>query len=187
MNTNLIQLPSLQHRAHTFESQYLATIAEHSQFAATLQTNIKTRNVSRRLMEMHKERARQSLHQLRVRFNRAVTGNGWRRKPQYTPIFVASLEGSINTYDRHKTLHYHIVIGNLFERFDQQQVEQTLRQIWPNTEVGVDDILVKTLDSEHRRGWTDYISKERTRGNRDCVDYFNAQLPPSLCFGAQLK
>ena len=185
MNTNQLSALSLHRRAHISESQYLATIAEHSQFAATLQTNIKTRNLSHDLMEIQRQRASRSLHQLRIRFNRATTGNGWRRKPQYTPIFVASLEGSINTYDRHKTLHYHIVIGNLFEQFDQQRVEQTLRTIWPSTEVGIDDIVVKTLDSEHRRGWTDYIIKERERGNRDCVDYFNAQLPPSLCLGAE--
>jgi hypothetical protein len=176
---------SLQRRAILGETQFLAQIAEQSQFAATLQTHFRTRNIGARRMEQYKQQATASLHKLRLRFNRATTGNGWLRKPNLTPIFVPSLEGTLNNYDRHKTLHFHIVIGNLSARYDTELLHSTLRDAWLRTDAGVDDIVVTELDSTRRAGWTSYIGKERERGNKDCIDYYNAQLPPYLCTTAQ--
>jgi len=181
MNSSGLQSKQLQRRSIEQEVEYLANIASHSQFAATLQTSLQTRNVGKKRMEQLTDQARRSLHQLRMRFNRATTGDRCRTNPNLTPIFIASLEGSLNTYDRNRTLHFHAVIGNLQEEFDLARVEHVLREIWPATDYGVDDIVVKPLTDERRRGWTDYISKERMQGNFDCVDYHNAQLPQYLC------
>lgn len=180
MSTQYDNKLSHKERMRLAEGDFLAQIAEHSQFAATLHTNIKTQGLSVTQMTEARQRASSSLYQLRLRFNRATTGKGWLRKPDYTPIFVPALEGSFNTYDRHRTLHYHVVIGNLPQHYDSELLGKTLRGIWTATDVGADDIQVEDLYRGRERGWTDYISKEYSLGNTECIDYHNAQLPPYL-------
>jgi hypothetical protein len=181
MNTAQQNARLLELRTRLAEREYLAQIARHSTHALTLQTSLKTYNASPTALCRHVQQARTALHKFRLRFNRATTGNGWRRNPSYVPVFVPVLEGTMNTYDRARTLHFHCVLGNLPARLGDEALASVTRRCWLATEVGADDIVLVPLTPHRKQEWTDYMTKERDRGNVDCVDYYNAQLPAFLC------
>lgn len=170
----------LQLRAKHEIAQYLERIVQHSQFAVTLQTSLRTRNISAKTMQRFTDSARDSLQRFRLQLNRRLTGNGWLRKPQYTPVFIASLEGTRNTYDRHRTLHYHALVGNAPERFDAPALQSLMSDLWKRTDAGTADVVVRPLLAQRAAGWSQYILKEQRAGNWECVDFSNAQLPQHL-------
>ena len=95
------------------QADYLDKLAQHCDYALTLQTNLPTYAISNATMEQRLDATRSSLNQFRLRLNRLLTGNGWLRKDKYVPVFVAAIEGAQNTYDKNRTLHIHIALGNL--------------------------------------------------------------------------
>ena len=167
-------------RAQQAEQDFLADLAQYCSHALTLQTTLETHNVSTSLMEQYLDRARQSLHQLRMRSNRALTGNGWRRNPRYLPTFIPVVEGTINTYDRNRTLHIHLAVGNLPERYTEGDLLGIYRGCLISTSCAADDVALIPLRINEKAGWGHYLTKEEQQGRTDSVDYYNTQIPEHI-------
>ena len=75
------------------QTDYLDKLAQHCDYALTLQTNLPTYGISAATMEKRLDATRNCLHKFRMRFNRLLTGNGHRRNNDYLPIFIAAIEG----------------------------------------------------------------------------------------------
>jgi hypothetical protein len=162
---------------------YVRSIAEYCQYAITLQTNLKTYGRARSTIEYHYDELLGSVSYLRQRLNRLLTGNGYRRNESYKPIFLAAIEGTQNHYDRYKTLHVHIALGNTGlpnTEATKRLIEDGVRAIWTCTKVGVDDVRLIEMDKTGRRGWGGYQNKEARKGNTGVIDYSNIQLPMHL-------
>ena len=103
-----------QHKAAYIAAQhdYLQRVAQHCDYAITLQTSLRTAGIKARTMEDRLYKAQGSLRQLRNKLNRLLTGNGYKRNDRYLPVFVAAIEGTTNDYDLNRTLHIHIALGN---------------------------------------------------------------------------
>lgn len=165
---------------------YLQHIAQHCDYAVTLQTSFRTCGIKAKTMEDRLYRTQGSLRQLRNRLNRLLTGNGYKRNNRYLPIFVAAIEGTTNSYDLNRTLHIHVALGNTGHTANEQTrrlIEDGIRQIWAATDVGTTDVKVDRLTQGTEHRWMDYIGKEahagRT-GNIDVIDYSNTQIPEHL-------
>ena len=174
------QSNAIARRAKQAQQDYLASIAQHCSHALTLQTSLATQGASEALMLKNFETARQSLHQLRVRSNRALTGNGWQRNPRYLPIFVPVIEGTVNTYDRNRTLHIHLAVGNLPERYTEKDLLGIYRGCWLSTACAADDVALIPLRINAKAGWGHYLTKEERQGRTDSVDYYNTQIPEHI-------
>jgi hypothetical protein len=165
--------------AHAHD-EFLGQIAQKCTLSITLQTNLKTYNISNWLMEKHIDAAHQAMRSFKPKLNRLFTGNGYRRNPQLVPILLFALEGTTNTYDRNKSLHFHIAAGNIDEgRLDVDFLE-TLVKHWTGTGIGTDNIKITSLICGREHGWGTYINKENHKGNEWCVDYASTQIPSHL-------
>ena len=167
-------------RAQQAQQSYLADIAQYCSYALTLHTTLKTFGRSQQDLLDDFETSRHSLHQLRVRSNRALTGNGWQRNPRYLPIFVPVIEGTVNTYDRNRTLHIHLAVGNLPERYTEKDLLGIYRGCWLSTPCAADDVRLVPLWSNEKAGWGNYLTKEERQGRTDSVDYYNTQIPKHI-------
>ena len=167
-------------RAQKEQGYYVADIAQHCAYALTLPTTLKTFGRSQQALLDDFERTRHSLHQLRVRSNRALTGNGWQRNPRYLPIFVPVIEGTVNTYDRNRTLHIHLAVGNLPERYTEKDLLGIYRGCWLSTPCAADDVVLVPLRINEKAGWGHYLTKEERQGRTDSVDYYNTQIPEHI-------
>lgn len=168
------------------QHDYLQRVAQHCDYAITLQTSLRTCGIKAKTMEDRLYKAQASVRQLRNRLNRLLTGNGYKRNAAYLPVFVAAIEGTTNDYDLNRTLHIHIALGNTgFEANEDTRrlLEDGIRQIWTATEVGTADVRVDRLTRGTEQRWMDYIGKEahtgRT-GNTGVIDYSNTQIPAHL-------
>ena len=159
------------------QQAWLDKVAAHCDYALTLQTNLRTNGITAATMRQREDAVRTCLYAFRHKLNRLLTGNGWRRNDRYIPIFVPSIEGTLNTYDKNKTLHIHAALGNLPSTATAELLEDGIRQLWAATAVGTSDIKLKRIEQGTEARWTSYISKEATRGNLDCVDASNIQIP----------
>ena len=157
----------LQRAAAEAQREWIAQIAQQCTHQLTLQTNLATYNRAATTIERYAISAHSALNYFIPRFNRALTGNGWRRKSAYKPIIIPSLEGTLNTYDRHKTLHWHILLGNLPSYCNTEQLIDTARTIWLQHHNAQDNINCTQL--WHNTGFGNYIQKETRKGNYDCV------------------
>jgi hypothetical protein len=165
--------------AHAHDD-FLGQIAQKCTLSMTLQTNLKTYNISSRKMERHIDTAHQAMRSFKPKLNRLFTGNGYRRNPQLVPILLFALEGTTNTYDHNKSLHFHIAVGNIDEgRLDVDFLE-TLIKHWAGTGIGTNDIKITSLVRGREHGWGTYINKEHHKGNEWCVDYASIQIPSHL-------
>jgi hypothetical protein len=164
-------------RAH---DEFLGGLAQQCTLSMTLQTKLKTYNISKWLMDRHIEDAHQAMRSFKPKLNRLLTGNGYRRNPELLPILILALEGTTNTYDHNRSLHFHIAAGN----FDQQRLDvdflETLTKHWTGTGIGTDDIKITSLIRGREHGWGTYINKENYKGNEWCVDYASTQIPSHL-------
>ena len=130
-------------------------------------------------MQRKTDTAKQAFRTFMPKLNRLLSGNGWQRKAEYLPIVVTALEGSMNNYDKNKTLHFHVCIGNVDE--DRLTVDffEKLVGHWTATGVGTDDIKMHTLYLSSS-GFGEYSSKELWQGNADCIDFDLSQIPAHL-------
>jgi len=174
------QSKTLQRRAQRAEHEYLAAIAKHCSHALTLQTCFATQNVCAEDMAKNYDAVRQALHQLRMRSNRALTGNGWQRNARYLPIFVPVIEGTTNTYDPYKTLHLHIAVGNLPERYTHADLYSIYSRCWRQIKYSKPDVVITALQAGNEAGWLHYCAKEQRQGRTDAIDYYNAQIPEHI-------
>jgi hypothetical protein len=162
------------------QADYVAKLVQHCDYALTLQTSLRTYGISASTMERRLQSTRNSLHRFRMRLNRLLTGNGWKRNDKYVPVFVAAIEGTQNTYDKHRTLHIHIAIGNLPPSVTHEHLYAGVRQLWMNTEAGTADIKLDKLQRGTEQRWSEYIGKEANRGNWEVIDYSNTQAPKHI-------
>ena len=181
------------------QKAWLERLAREHQwdYAITLHTNLRTYAVAKSTLEQRIELTQRATQRFRQMLNRLLTGNGWRRKPAYTPHFLSSIEG---IGDKDKTLHIHASIGNVGHRATEatrQLLEEGIRQLWlktnvyapvtpnlstsPTKPIAVDDVDVKLIVDEETRGisterWIGYTGKEaETKGRWSVVDWTNAQ------------
>ena len=181
------------------QKAWLERLAREHQwdYAITLQTNLRTYAVAASTLKQRIELTQRATQRFRQMLNRLLTGNGWRRKPAYTPHFLSSIEG---IGDKDKTLHIHASIGNVGHRpteATRQLLEEGIRQLWlktnvyapftpnlstsPTKPIAVDDVDVKLIVDEETRGisterWIGYTGKEaETKRNWSVVDWTNSQ------------
>jgi hypothetical protein len=128
-------------RQHYAQAQkvWLERLAnEHKwDYAITLQTHLKTYAVSAATRQQRIEAVEKATHRFKMRLNRLLTGNGWRRNQAYTPHFLSSIEG-VDSKDN--TLHIHASIGNVGHKTTEatrELLEQGIRQLWLKTNVFV--------------------------------------------------
>ena len=162
------------------QADYLDKLAQHCDYALTLQTNLPTYAISNATMEQRLDATRSSLNQFRLRLNRLLTGNGWLRNDKYVPVFVAAIEGTQNTYDKNRTLHIHVALGNLPLAATHDLLEDGIRQLWAATAVGTTDIKLDKLTKGTEQRWNEYIGKEAHKGNLEVIDYSNTQAPKHI-------
>jgi hypothetical protein len=162
------------------QNSYLDKLAQHCEYALTLQTNLPTYSISAATMEKRLDATRSSLYKFRMRFNRLLTGNGWQRNKKHVPVFVAAIEGTKNTYDKNRTLHIHIALGNLPTAATQTLLEDGIRQLWAATDVGTTDIKLDKLTIGTEQRWNSYIGKEANNNNWQVIDYSNTQAPKHI-------
>jgi len=170
----------LNRRAQQAQQDYLAGISQHCSYGLTLHTTFKTFGRSSLTLLDYFETTRHSLHQLRVRSNRALTGNGWQRNPRYLPIFVPVIEGTVNTYDRNRTLHIHLAVGNLPERYAERDLLGIYRGCWLSNRCAADNVKIARLWRGQEDGWLNYFTKEEEQGRTDTIDYYNSQIPQHI-------
>jgi hypothetical protein len=158
---------------------FLIKYAPYCTHAITLQTNLATHNVSATTMLRLYERAQRTTRQFNSRLAYAAYANGAIRKPnQYHPLIITAIEGTLNTYDKNRTLHTHIALGNIINNQSriktEEQLAQTISDCWLETDCGANDIDIKKYSNN---GWINYITKEFDKGNMECVDWTNTHIP----------
>jgi len=160
--------------------QYIGTLAALCTHGLTLQTNLKTRNISQWQMERHIEDALAAMDEFQKRLNWLLTGNGYKRTPLKLPIIITALEGSQNTYDHNRSLHFHLALGNFdLNRLNENFITK-LSTHWQRTGIGTSDIKLEPLIHGREHGWGTYIDKEHNKGNDMCIDFLHTQIPSHL-------
>ena len=162
------------------QEQFICNLTKHCTHTLTLQTKLKTYNAGPIKIQEQREQAIQAFRSFRPKLNRLLTGNGHIRKLHLVPIIIPAIEGTLNTYDRNRTLHYHLALGNFdTTRLDLNFVEKLIES-WTATGVGTDDIKMFATITGREQGWGSYINKEYARGNDQCIDLANIQIPNYL-------
>jgi len=164
---------------HDSTKHFINLYAPFCTHALTLQMNLPTLNVSEVKMTMLKERAQRTARQFNRRLAVAAYSNGAIRKPAlYSPLIITAIEGTKNIYDKNRTLHLHIALGNILTSNSCIQTEEQLKTIirneWLATADGVDDIDIQQMTSDR---WITYITKEFDYGNAECIDWQNCYIP----------
>ncbi len=159
--------------------KFLNIYAPYCTHALTLQTNISTYNVTKAKMQLLNEIAIRNTRYFVRRLATTAYGNGATRKTHTLhPLVISSIEGTLNNYDKNKTLHTHIALGNILTPQShiktEEQLIKTIKTNWLATEIGVADIVIKKINSND---WINYITKELYEGNVDCVDWTNTHIP----------
>jgi hypothetical protein len=162
----------------------LNTYAPSCTHALTLQMHLHTLNATERRMDKLNECAVRATRQFISRLAYKAFGNGAKRKPNlYHPLVITAIEGTQNTYDKNKSLHAHIALGNILTENSNIKTEEQLRQIiretWLATDYGKDNIDIKKMQNN---GWITYITKEMQNGNMECVSWENTHTPNAALF-----
>ena len=159
--------------------QFLNTYAPYCTHALTLQMHLQTLNATERRMDKLNECAVRTTRQFISRLAYKAFGNGAKRKPNlYHPLVITAIEGTQNTYDKNKSLHAHIALGNILTAHSniktEAQLRQTIKDEWLKTTHGINDIVIEKMHSD---GWINYITKEMHNGNMECVSWENTHIP----------
>lgn len=183
---------SQQLKAAAAAQNWMGQLAQHAQWAITLQTAINSDSKDQQQLERKRELARQALQFLLPRLNQKLTGNGWRRKDEYKPLFVAAIQTGLHgraTYSapaEYKTIHIHALLGNTQSKYDRRDIQRILGELWPLAEYGTADIDVRPLILGAKTGWGEYCAREwQTNGNLEPVDFTTAQVPPQIAAQVQ--
>jgi len=169
----------MQTKLEQTTKQFLNRYAPYCTHALTLQMSLPTLNASEAKIDRLLEQASRTTRQFIKRFAYKAYGNGAKRKPNfYHPLIITAIEGTTNTYDRNRTLHAHIALGNILTTNsniqNEAQLRQTINDTWLATQHGNKDIDIKTMNSN---GWITYITKEMNNGNMECVSWENTHIP----------
>lgn len=158
--------------------KFSSELARFGTHGLTLQTKLYTCNSSGSGMDRKVDNAKQAFREFRPKLNRLLTGNGWVRSAQKLPLVLVSLEGSKDNYDRNKSLHFHLTLGNFdVERLDVDFLEKLVKH-WCDTGIGTDDIKLTSLYDAS--GFGGYCSKEVWKSNNECIDLMLSQIPAHL-------
>ena len=175
---NMHNHTELERRAADQQRIWLSAVSSHCTHQITLQTLLHTQAVKPTAMRERVFRAQSVLRYFIPRFNRALTGNGSRRNNKYLPIIVPVLEGTCDTYNPNKTLHWHLMVGNTPSHIDTTALQQHARDIWRQHDIAQDDVNASTLWL--RQGWAGYTTKEYRHGNYEGIDYALLQAPQHI-------
>lgn len=159
--------------------QFLNIYAPYCTHALTLQMRLHTLDATERRMDKLNEVAIRTTRQFVSRLAYKAFGNGAKRKPNlYHPLVITAIEGTQNTYDKNRTLHAHIALGNILTAQSNIQTEaelrETIKETWQATTYGINNIDIQTM---HSNGWITYITKEMNNGNMECVSWENTHIP----------
>ena len=111
-------------------------------------------------------------------FNKELYGNGARRKPLlYQPLLIATLEGTKNTGDPQLTLHYNIYLGNLPKILTTDDIKELWTYCWHIKAHQSNDIFITEPLANTESYLLCYGTKEGQKGNIDCWDFENTQIP----------
>ena len=165
----------MQIQAAHAEQEWIQAMSKNCSHQITMHTNLKTYGIQPSTMQQRMINAKQALRYFVPRFNRAMTGNGWRRNDNYIPVIIPALEGTLNTYDKNRTLHWHILIGNLPKHIETDYIHTQAQHIWSAHEYAKDNI--NTTSLWHAQGYASYTMKEHKQGNFECVETQLIQLP----------
>ena len=111
-------------------------------------------------------------------FNKELYGNGAKRKPQlYRPLLIPTLEGTGETANRHISFHYNIYLGNLPSVLTTEDIKTLWTHCWVNKAKQKNDVYVTPIKIQTQTHLLHYGTKEGQRGNIDCWDFENTQIP----------
>ncbi len=105
------------------------------------------------------------------RINRYFYGNGYKRKPDhYSLLVISSLEGQ----QYRQRMHYHLQLGNLPTDCTNEDLGKALTEAWSATDFGYTQKDLQALYGTH---WLNYMTKEISARNDDCMDWNNVCVP----------
>lgn len=168
---------SLQHRATQQAREFTVALASHCTYELTLHTRLRVAGMSPRSRRECVYRAQAAMRYFQPRLFRAVSGNSWLRYEHKMPVFIPALEGIYTDRDRF-TLHWHLLLGNLPSAVDTERLMDLARHIWTAHDDAGTDIEAQPLYDA--KGFGDYITKELSTINYDCIDYEFLKAPKHI-------
>lgn len=154
-------------------SAYFAKTSPNIKVSMTLQTRLVVKR-NKSLAEQQWINLQEDFHRFSSRLNYRFFGNGNRRKPhQFSLLVMPVIEGRLFSPEGHRTLHYHVGLGNLPEDQSLIGLRNIIHQEWAKTSFGMMDIEILPANT----GWLHYITKEAGIGNIECVDWRNMFVP----------
>ena len=129
-------------------------------------------------MERKVDQAKQAFREFQPKLNRLLTGNAWVRSAQKLPLVLVALEGTRDNYDKNKSLHFHLTLGNFDARRLDVDFLEKLVKYWCDTGVGTSDIKLHPL--YNAGGFGRYCTKEVWKFNDSCIDLDLTQIPAHL-------
>ena len=145
----------MQIQAAHAEQEWIQAMSKNCSHQITMHTNLKTYGIQPSTMQQRMTNAKQALRYFVPRFNRAMTGNGWRRNDNYIPVII--------------------LIGNLPKHIETDYIHTQAQHIWSAHEYAKDNINTSPL--WHAEGFAGYTMKEHKQGNFECVETQLIQLP----------
>jgi hypothetical protein len=162
-------------------NEWVVNIMCNCEYKVTLQSNLKTANSSKFLIERKVSDLSKNLSYLRFRLNKCLVG---RRDPiddATVPLLMPVIEGRLDSYSKGMTLHVHAGLGNLPAGTSVEAIRANILKIWGNSNFGVPDIEIESLEGiKSEEGWSSYILKEMKLGNFEVVDLKNLQGPQHI-------
>ena len=111
-------------------------------------------------------------------FNKELYGNGAKRKPLLLqPLLIATLEGTRETANRKKSLHYNIYLGNLPKVLTTDEIKTLWTYCWVDKAQQKNDIYITEVITNTQSHLLHYGTKEAQFGNTSCWDFTNTQIP----------
>ena len=153
---------------------------EHITHYVVAQSNYRAYQKDTKDIERMKFNIGKDLRHARNCFNKELYGNGARRKPAlYQPLFIATLEGTKETANRQKSLHYNIYLGNLPKALTTEDIKTLWKYCWVEKAQQKNDIYISEIQANTQSHLLNYGTKEAQFGNTSCWDFENTQIPYS--------
>ena len=145
-------------------------IVAHSHYRPYHQTTAAVQRMAQHL--------RKDMRHARNCFNKLLYGNGAKRKPLlYQPLLIATLEGTTVTTNPQLTLHYNLYLGNLPSTLTSQNIKVLWTYCWVEKAQQSSDIFITQPRPNTQTQLLYYGTKEAQRGNIECWDFENTQIP----------
>jgi hypothetical protein len=143
------------------------------QFGVTLQSNFIAGETENHL-GWQISRMKEHFRNVSNRVNRAIYGNGFKRKPnEYRLMMLPVIQGAQFSPFGKRTLHYHVGLGNVPAEHSSQSLRQLFRESWTMSTAARDDIDIRPADPN----WPCYITGEMDDGVVAYLDIDNWYVP----------